>query len=78
MKYRRDKYGERVEQSVVMADTPSQSKLMNNDLASYDFDEVAKTLDYTYYFDRANRLIQFKWVVMKGQQLEETFRFRAV
>ena len=78
LKYRRDKYGERVEQSVVMADTPSQSKLMNNDLASYDFDEVAKTLDYTYYFDRANRLIQFKWVVMKGQQLEETFRFRAV
>lgn len=78
LKYRIDKYGERVEQSVVMADTPSQSKLMNNDLASYDFDEVAKTLDYTYYFDRANRLIQFKWVVMKGQQLEETFRFRAV
>lgn len=78
LKYRINKEGVKVEQSIVMADTPSRSQLMNNDLQEYDFNEVAKTLDYQYYINRAIELIQFKWVVMKGQHLEETYRFRAV
>lgn len=78
LKYRIDKDKNLVEQSIAMADTPSKSKLMNNDLSTYDFDEVSKTLDYTYYFDRANRLLQFKWVILQGQHLEETYRFRPI
>ena len=58
-----------------MPDIPEHCKLVNEELAKYDFADIQKELDYTYYILKAISLLDIAWYELKGTDYSQTSRF---
>ena len=58
-----------------MASIPDYCKLINEDLTTYDFNEVKKEIDYIYYVQRAIELINLPWQALRSGILSDTSEF---
>ena len=58
-----------------MPSIPEHCRLINNDLSTYDFDEIKKDLDYMYYIQRCADLMDIPWLELKGNDIERTNKF---
>lgn len=58
-----------------MASIPDNCKLMNNDLATYNFDDLKPEIDYMYYVNRALDLLDIQWYELHGNNAVPTDRF---
>lgn len=47
-----------------MPSTPEHCLTVNNDLYTYNFDKLSKTIDYMYYIERALDLLDLNWVTI--------------
>ena len=59
-----------------MSDMPEHPKLINEDLSSYNFDELRKDIDYMYYIERAMDLLNIQWNEFIGDIIRTTDRFK--
>lgn len=58
-----------------MPNIPEHCQTMNEDLSTYDFNEVQKYLDYGFYIGRTMDLLNIPWQQLAGDKLYETHRF---
>lgn len=58
-----------------MPSIPEHCRLINDDLGTYDFDEVKKDIDYMFYIERCADLLDIDWVELKSGDLLKTDRF---
>lgn len=58
-----------------MPNIPEHCMLINEALDTYDFNELKKTLDYTFYIERAIDLLDIPWFELKGSEFKRTNRF---
>lgn len=58
-----------------MPSTPEHCRTMNCDLRTYDFNEVRKDLDYSFYVERLYNLLDVNWKMYCGEDLIETHQF---
>ena len=58
-----------------MPSIPEHCRLINNDLSTYDFNEIKKDLDYMYYIQRCADLMDIPWLELKGNDIERTNKF---
>lgn len=58
-----------------MPNVPEHCRLANNDLNTYDFNELKKDLDYMYYIERCADLLDIPWISLKGSEVSRTDRF---
>ena len=49
-----------------MPNIPEHCKLVNEDLLKYDFEEVRKEMDYSYYLERCADLLDMTWYHLLG------------
>ena len=72
--YKIKKYKDRLSYTQ-MAGIPDSCKLMNDDLSSYNFDEIKKEIDYMFYINKANDLLNMQWLELVDGELKITDRF---
>lgn len=58
-----------------MPSIPDHCRLINNDLSSYDFNEIKKDLDYMFYINRCADLLDIPWQKLQGNSVEPTNQF---
>ena len=58
-----------------MPDIPEHCKLVNEELAKYNFTDIQKELDYTYYILKTISLLDIVWYELKGADYSQTSRF---
>jgi hypothetical protein len=58
-----------------MPSIPENCRLVNEDLSTYDFDEIKKDLDYMFYIERCADLLNIEWVELKHTNFHYTNRF---
>lgn len=58
-----------------MPNIPEHCKLMNEDLSTYDFDELKKEIDYMFYINRCSDLLDIDWKELSGNSLFNTDKF---
>lgn len=58
-----------------MPSIPEHCRLINNDLASYDFKDIKKDIDYMFYINRCADLLDIQWRQLKGSSLKPTNQF---
>ena len=58
-----------------MPSIPEHCRLINNDLTSYDFNDIKKDLDYMFYINRCADLLDIPWRQLKGSSLKPTNQF---
>lgn len=58
-----------------MPNIPDNCKLVNNDLNSYNFNEVKKDLDYMYYITRTMDLLDIEWKTLYDNKLIKIDKF---
>ena len=54
---------------------PDHCKTINEDLRTYNFDEIKKELDYMYYVNKAADLLDVNWVELKHDKVEHCDKF---
>lgn len=59
-----------------MASIPLHCKLVNDDLSTYNFNEIRKELDYMYYVQRALDLIDIDWSQLDRNNLYKIDKFK--
>lgn len=74
MIYKIKKYKERLSYTK-MPNIPEHCKLMNEDLDTYDFNDIKKELDYMFYINRCADLLDMQWKELNGSELSITNRF---
>ena len=74
MIYKIKKYKDRLSYSQ-MPNIPEHCLLMNNDLSTYNFDDIKDELDYMYYINRCADLLDIEWYQIKGMQVCRTNQF---
>lgn len=52
-----------------MPSTPEHCKLINNDLSTYNFDEIKKDIDYLYYVERCTDILNIPWVNVDNERI---------
>lgn len=52
-----------------MPNIPEHCLLINDDLRNYDFNEIKKHIDYTYYLNRCANMLDIQWHQLKGTEL---------
>lgn len=58
-----------------MPNIPEHCLTVNKDLSTYDFKELQKQLDYMFYIQRADNLLDIDWNYLNGNELTKTNRF---
>jgi len=58
-----------------MPSIPEHCRLINDDLNSYDFNEIKKDLDYMFYINRCADLLDIKWLKLVGNSVDSTDEF---
>jgi DNA polymerase elongation subunit (family B) len=58
-----------------MPDVPEHCKLVNEDLNSYDFNDIKKELDYMYYIEECANLLDKEFYQLKGTNIFKTNQF---
>jgi hypothetical protein len=58
-----------------MPSIPEHCRLLNNDLESYDFNELKKDIDYMFYIERCADLLDIEWIQLEGDSLSYTDKF---
>jgi hypothetical protein len=58
-----------------MPSVPEHCGLINDDLRSYDFNELKKDIDYLYYIKRCYDLLDIEWLKLNGNTVEATNQF---
>ena len=58
-----------------MPSIPEHCRLLNEDLSTYDFDELKKDIDYMFYIQRCADLLDIDWLDLKGDTLERTEKY---
>lgn len=58
-----------------MPSIPDHCKLINEDLNSYNFNDIKKDIDYMFYVNRCADLLDIQWKQLKGNSLELTNEF---
>lgn len=58
-----------------MPGIPEHCRLINDDISTYDFDEIKKDIDYMYYIERTVDLLSMQWYQMTASGLKKTDRF---
>lgn len=58
-----------------MPNIPEHCKLVNEDLNSYNFDEIRKELDYMFYINRCYDLLDIEWLKLSSGNFEKTDEF---
>lgn len=58
-----------------MPSIPEHCRLINNDLGSYDFNDIKKDIDYMFYINRCADLLDIQWRQLKGSSLKPTNQF---
>lgn len=61
-----------------MPNIPEHCKLINEDLSTYNFNELKKELDYMYYINRAIDLLNIDWYQLDGTDLYKTNKFNYI
>lgn len=74
MIYKYKKYKERISYAK-MPSIPEHCKLINDDFANYNFDEVKKELDYQFYLQRTLDLLDIPWQQLSGDNLNRIDKF---
>jgi hypothetical protein len=74
MIYKIKKYKDRLSYTQ-MANIPEHCKLVNEDLSTYNFEELQKELDYMYYINRCADLLDIQWYQIKGLDVFATNKF---
>ena len=54
---------------------PDYCKLMNEDLSTYNFNDIKKDIDYMYYINRCFDLLDIEWLQLCGDICHRTNRF---
>ena len=72
--YKIKKYKDRLSYTQ-MANIPDHSRLMNEDLSTYNFDDIKPELDYMYYINRCADLLDMQWYQIKGNDVFATNKF---
>ena len=58
-----------------MPGIPEHCRTLNYALNSYNFDEIMKDLDYSFYVEKLYNLLDIEWKTYAGQCITETHRF---
>ena len=58
-----------------MPSIPEHCRLINNDLSTYNFDDIKKDIDYMFYVSRCADLLDIPWRQLKGDDIISTNRF---
>ena len=58
-----------------MPSIPEHCRLINNDLSTYDFEDIKKDIDYMFYVSRCADLLDIPWRQLKGGDIISTNRF---
>lgn len=58
-----------------MPNIPEHCMLINEALDSYDFKEIQKHLDYTFYIERAMSLLDIEWMQLEGTSFNRINKF---
>ena len=58
-----------------MTGVPEHCKLLNYDLASYDFNTLKPEIDYMFYIERCANLLDIEWLELSGTTLSKTNKF---
>lgn len=74
MIYKIKKYKDRLSYTK-MPNIPEHCKLMNEDLDTYNFDDIRGELDYMFYINRCADLLDMQWKELKGSELSITNKF---
>ena len=74
MIYKIKKYKDRLSYTK-MPNIPEHCKLMNEDLDTYNFDNIRGELDYMFYINRCADLLDMQWKELKGSELSITNKF---
>ena len=72
--YKIKKYKDRLSYTQ-MPSIPDNCRLMNNDLSTYNFNDVKKDLDYMFYIQKAADLLDIQWYKLEGSSLSITNQF---
>jgi hypothetical protein len=59
-----------------MPDTPEHCELINDDLSTYDINDVRKNIDFLYYYERTIDLLDLTWRRLDGLNLSATDEFK--
>lgn len=59
----------------VSANTPEHSLLLNDDISTYDFQELKKQIDYMYYIGRCAEQLEGSWVELDYSGIYRTHQF---
>lgn len=54
---------------------PDNCRLMNNDLSTYNFNDIKPDIDYLYYINRCFELLDIDWHQLSGDICHKTERF---
>ena len=74
MKYKYKMYKGNIQYNK-MPDVPEHCKLVNEDLSTYDFNEIKKELDYMYYIECCANLLDMDWYQIQGTNIFKTNKF---
>lgn len=58
-----------------MPNIPEHCMLINEALDSYNFEDIKKQLDYTFYCARAMELVNIEWMQLKGTSFDRIYEF---
>ena len=58
-----------------MPDTPDNCLVVNEALNTYDFKEIKKQLDYTYYLQRIANMLDIQWKELYHNDLIDNNQF---
>ena len=58
-----------------MPNVPEHCKTVNEDLSTYDFNELKKEIDYMYYIERTADLLDIEWKTYDNGLLVKTNKF---
>lgn len=58
-----------------MPSVPEHCRLLNEDLSTYNFNELKKDIDYMFYVQRCADLLDIPWLKLSGSSLSSTDEF---
>lgn len=54
---------------------PDYCRLTNEDISTYNFNDIKKDLDYMFYIERAADLLDIDWTVMRSNSIDKSEEF---